>query len=168
MTDAFIEVAPHFVVDEGSTIEEQVRRVEHGIQENPAAYMRALKQLGESATAGTMAIGATDTEAATVGQGAVSQLANFFSRRLDLNVEFDADTERALAADPAHQQLMLEHRNSQEDIRLAIGKMQHTTRENPNAPSARDAVRRSRVGLFIARTMDFQRQHGQPELPAVG
>jgi hypothetical protein len=168
-----VEVAPHFILGEEPANEEQVRQLEHRIGENPEAFRRALRILGESATAGTMSLGETEaeSEASTPGQSPRELLVNLFSRRLDLEIEFDDATEDALAADPVHRELMQAHRETQ-DILVARTKMDHFNRENPNAAPARDAVRRSRVGFFIARTIEYQRQQQrlqqQTTLPAAG
>jgi hypothetical protein len=93
-------------------------------------------------------------------------LVNFFKERLDHGTEFDDATEDALAADPAHRELIQRHRDAH-NILIKLGEMTHASVENPNAAPARDAVRRSRMATFIARTYEYQRRN-QAELPAAG
>jgi hypothetical protein len=173
MPEEHVEVAPYFILDEEPANEEQVRQVrqlEHRIGENPEAFRRALRLLGESATAGTMSLGEAETKSKSSipDQSPRGLLVNLFSRRLDLEIEFDDATENALAANPEHRALIDVHKDTH-NILYKVGEMTHKSVDNPNAAPARDAVRRSRVGFFIARTIEYQRQQQrQTTLPAAG
>jgi len=166
MPEGHTEAAPHFVIDEASPDEAQVRYIERKIWEDPVVFQRALQYLGRTAAAGGLEVGELDTDLSTAEQGASYLLATFFFNRWD-QTGFDDATEDALAADPKHRQLIREHTETQ-DIKLALSPMNHTTRENPNAARARDAVRRSRVGYYIARVYKYQREQQQAALPAAG
>lgn len=167
-----IAVVPHFIIDgekdnaSGATAEvpkeaTELAYIDRSIRDNPEAFHRALTRLGETATAGTLALTAIDTELTTLEQGASGLLTKFFSKRLDLGVEFDEDTEDALAQDPDHRQLIEKHRQLR-SINSQQGPMKHEVVANPLAEPTRDAVRRSRMAFFIARTLDYQLQK-QPE-----
>jgi|GEM_PF-4978530 len=146
---------PSFIIEDEMVPETQLRYTEQSIRDNPEAFRRALERLGEVATAGTLALDAIDTELTTLEQGASGVLTKFFSKRYDIAVSFDDDTEDALAADPDHRALLAQHLKTK-NIRSKSGVMKTEILTNPDAEPARDAVRRSRIGFFITRTIAYQ------------
>ncbi len=171
MADSANLNGPSFIIEgnpseAGSTASEAFY-IEQRIRDNPEAFQTALQRLGETATAGTLQLGAIDTELTTLEQGASGLLTKFFSKRLDLEIEFDEDTEKALRTDKNHKNLIDTHRKIR-SVHSQLGPMKHEIVANPAAEPARDAIRRSRIAFFIARTISYQAEHDPVELPSAG
>jgi hypothetical protein len=150
---------PHFVIEgdptEPGSTAERVRYIEGSIRDNPEAFQHALERLGEAATAGTLDLSAIDTELTTLEQGASGLITKFFSQRYDMDIEYDKDTEDALAADPSHAGLLQKHHDVR-SINSGAGVMKRELLPNPAAEPLRDAVRRSRLAFYLARTLALQ------------
>ncbi len=164
--------SPFFVLEADTTQTDsdaaKMQYIEQSIRDNPEAFQKALNRLGDAATAGTLDLSAIDTELTTLEQGASGLLTKLFSKRYDMQIEYDDATEQALAADKGHRELLEKHRNIK-SINSTIGPMKHEIVANPAAEPARDAVRRSRVAFYLARAIELQPQQTiQAQLPSAG
>lgn len=135
--------------------------VEVGIRQDPLRYQRAMNTLGDSATSGNIAL-LIELPLDDRDLGAAVRIMSYLHHRADQSVEYDDNTEVALAKD-------LNYRNALEAQRKATsrtvstGKMSTSQRTHPNATPARDAVRRLRLAFFIDQMVLRQGNLGQSQ-----
>lgn len=79
----------------------------------------------------------------------------YFSKRYDLEANFDDATEEALQSDEHHAELQNTLRQKA-SIYKRKGVMGSFTEANPDAPNARDEIRRHRLAFFIGRVADWR------------
>ena len=146
--------APHFIISEDAdaTVSRRVRRLEQTIEANPAV---AMSTLGSLALSQSIELSNIDKREATLKRNVRDLLAEYFTQRYDLDVEFDAGSEEAIARNEDYRALLLQHRSSSNQ-QVQLGVQKKGSRADPNAEPIRDRVRRKRLELYIGRVMSYQ------------
>lgn len=162
MTDHY---EPYFIIDQSADAETQVglKRLEDSISDQPHIFATMLTKLGGLAFSEEARHQDLVKKELPPDQPAARLILDYFGKRFDREVEFDPQTETALAADEHHKQLLEEHKIRTNERRV-LGHQSSESRIHPEAISGRDAVRLNRLAFYISRVVEAHalRPNDQP------
>ncbi len=155
-----IEIEPRIIPDrtEGNADASFIVGFQRRVSANPELYAETLSSLANAATEATVDLSELrgNDEATQLGPKGLDPenfIKVFFAGRHDLTAEYDAETEQAQETDETMAELMEHHRNR--------------NLSSSQKESARDAIRRRRVEIFISRAVLWKQQR-EDALPSAG
>jgi len=157
-----IDVRPEFVVfpDAEETARRRALLLEGYIDEAPAEYMAALKSLGQLASAESIELESRESNQSADLTETEFAINEYFTKRYDYEVSYDPSTEQALAENEEHRKRLKAHMETHSQ-RVKMGIMKSAQRANPEAETARNAMRYSRLAFFIGRVATWNEQQKQ-------
>jgi hypothetical protein len=137
-----------------------IQSLDRRIFRHPEIYAQTLDSLGSTATSASVELHDVDEERGLDQLGTKrltpeKLILTFFSKRYDYDASFDPETEQALSQDPVHTDLQAAFRETR-SLYKRKGVMGSYLAPNPEAPDARDAVRRHRLSFYISRVADWR------------
>jgi len=157
-----ISVRPEFLVypDADETKRRRALLLEGHIDEAPDVYMTALKSMGQLATADSIEFDyREDNQSADLTETEFA-IREYFTEQYDREVSYDELTEQALAENEEHRKLLKAHMEARSQY-VRMGVMKSAKRANPEAETARNAMRYSRLAFFIGRVAAWSEQQKQ-------
>lgn len=150
---------PQIVIDGTAdpSIARRIAAIDRAIDRKPDEFVAAMRSLGEQATASVIELADMEQRVPTATRKPAELIKEFLGNRYDLNSEFDETTETTLAEDEAYQDLVRDMQ-SKKSVTVKTGQMMTKTRHNPEADSARDALRRYRFGFYLGRVAAYKSQ----------
>ena len=144
------EAIPLIIVDSDTdpTVAMRIESFNNSIHQNPDSFIKALNALDIESTDPTLSVSEQIILPRTISTDISRQIIDFFIERDDLNSSYDEVTEKLIKSDEFHQKLLANVRATKESP-VRVG------HENLIAVEARDAVRRSRLRLYLGQVVSF-------------
>ncbi len=148
---------PQIIVDNGTDplIAKRIHMIDRAIHRSPERFQESVDNLGELATSQVIEIGDIDKRIVTATRKPDELITEFLNNRYDRDSVFDDATEEALAEDETAAELLAVMRSKTSQI-ISAGIMKKISRQNMDAPAARDEFRRYRLGFYIKRVIALQ------------
>lgn len=130
------------------------------IADNPQVFQDAFTTLGTSATSGSHELHDEDNLTRSAVRKPEKLIEEYFTKRDDLETEFDEATDEAIYTSPEFKKLQ-ETVNKKKSITRRVGAMKSEIVPNAEAEPARNAVRRYIFGEYLGRAVMWSEQNTQ-------
>lgn len=135
--------------DSDPTTSIRIKSLDKAIHRDPELFIQALNFLEDEQTNTKSSTPKQSDLPRNISSNITDQIKEFFSHRDDLKISYDDETEKQIKSSEYHKQLIANARATEQSP-TRIGD------ENPEAIRTRDAVRRSRLRLYIGHVAGYE------------